>query len=107
MTRPAPRPSTVVVVRCYNEATRLDATEFLRLSEFMGVRMVDDGSRDATASELEATAARSTGRIRAMANPRNLGKAETVRLHMMAVCEGGAPFVGSFDADLATPNARP
>ena len=103
MNGPAPRPSTVVVVPCYNEASRLDASEFLRLSESVGVWMVDDGSKDSTGSELAAIASRSAGRIRCLANPRNLGKAETVRRHMLEACESGAAFVGFFDADLATP----
>lgn len=99
----SPFSSSVVVVPCYNEARRLEAAEFLRLSQAVSVWMVDDGSRDATSSELAAIAARSAGRIRALANPRNLGKAETVRGHMLEAADAGAPYVGFFDADLATP----
>lgn len=97
------RPCAVVVVPCYNEASRLDAPEFLRLSESVHIWMVDDGSSDATTTQLAAIAARSRGRIRALANACNLGKAEAVRRHMLEACEAGAPLVGFFDADLATP----
>lgn len=96
------RPSAVVVVPCFNEAGRLDEAEFLRLSGRVDVWMVDDGSSDATGARIAGIAAASGGRVRALANPGNLGKAETVRRHLLEAAAGGAPFVGFLDADLAT-----
>lgn len=97
----APRP--VLVVPCYDEASRLDGPGFARLSLRCDLWMVDDGSLDRTRSVLDGIAAASQDRIRALSNPRNLGKAETVRVHMLAAIGQGAPVVGYFDADLATP----
>jgi dolichyl-phosphate beta-glucosyltransferase len=95
--------SAIVIVPCFNEASRLDPAEFLRLAESAEVWMVDDGSGDSTGTELAAIAARSNGRVKGLANPANLGKAETVRRHLVDACAAGATFVGFLDADLATP----
>ena len=92
-----------VVIPCFNEASRLDAGEFTRMSVHVDVWFADDGSRDATLEVIESMAAGSAGRIRALSNPRNLGKAETVRRHMLTACDAGIPIVGFLDADLATP----
>lgn len=100
---PTDRARPVVVFPCFNEAARLDADEVLRLAEQADVRLVDDGSTDATREVLAAVAARSGGRVRALANPRNLGKAETVRRQLLAALADGASVVGFLDADLATP----
>ncbi len=94
---------TVIVVPCYDEETRLDAAELRRLAESADVWLVDDGSRDRTHERIEQIAAGSGDRIVAFANQRNLGKAETVRRHLIEGCERGAPMVGFLDADLATP----
>ena len=92
-----------IVVPCYNEEERLDAAELLRLAESVDVWLVDDGSRDRTRERIESIAAGSAGRITVFANQRNLGKAETVRRHLLEGCERNAPAVGFLDADLATP----
>jgi dolichyl-phosphate beta-glucosyltransferase len=94
---------TVVVVPCYDEEERLDASELRRLSETADVWLVDDGSRDRTRQRIETIVAGTDGRMVAFANQRNLGKAETVRRHLAEACERGAPIVGFLDADLATP----
>jgi dolichyl-phosphate beta-glucosyltransferase len=95
-----PRP--VVVVPCYNEALRLDRAELLRLSEHTDVWLVDDGSKDDTRAVADGIASASNGRVRSLANERNLGKAETVRRAMLRAAEGSG-VVGFLDADLATP----
>ncbi len=99
MTRP------IVVIPCYNEADRLDAGQVRALAQGgTDVWLVDDGSRDCTRAVLEQVAASVSGSaVRALANPGNLGKAETVRRSMAAACESGAPLVGFLDADFATP----
>ena len=102
MTRP------IVVIPCFNEADRLDAGQVRALAEGgTDVWLVDDGSRDRTRAVLEQVAASVGGSaVRALANPGNLGKAETVRRSMAAACEAGAPVVGFLDADFATPAAE-
>jgi dolichyl-phosphate beta-glucosyltransferase len=99
----APLGRPVIVVPCYNEAARLDAGEFLRLADHVDVWLVDDGSSDDTLRVSQRIAAGSAGRISARANARNSGKAETVRVAMLAACEAGAAATGFLDADLATP----
>ncbi len=93
----------VIVVPCFNEASRLDAAELLRLAETVDVWLVDDGSTDDTRSVSERIAAASGGRIEARSNARNSGKAETVRTGMLDACRAGAAVTGFLDADLATP----
>ncbi|MFN2376847.1 MAG: glycosyltransferase [Candidatus Binatia bacterium] len=93
----------ILVVPCYNEAARLDAGEFRRLGETADVWLVDDGSMDATHRVIEDVAGACAGRVRALANEKNLGKAETVRRHMLAACDSGTTVTGFLDADLATP----
>jgi len=93
----------VVVVPCYDEEDRLDADELRRLADSVDVWLVDDGSRDRTRERIDSIAAGSDNRIVAFGNQRNLGKAETVRRHLVEGCERGAPLVGFLDADLATP----
>ncbi len=93
----------VVVIPCFNEAARLDAVEVLRLAEEVDVWLVDDGSTDATREVIDSIADRSGGGVRATGNPRNLGKAETVRRHLLEASTEGAAVVGFLDADLATP----
>lgn len=94
---------SVLVVPCFNEAGRLDDGEILRLAGRFTVWLVDDGSTDATRSRLHAIATASGGRVEARANASNLGKAETVRRHLLEACDAGASVVGYYDADLATP----
>jgi dolichyl-phosphate beta-glucosyltransferase len=94
---------TIIVVPCYDEEARLDATELKRLADTADVWLVDDGSTDRTHERIEKIAAGTEGRIVAFSNQRNLGKAETVRRHLIEACEHGAPMVGFLDADLATP----
>ena len=93
----------IIVVPCYNEAARLDAGEFLRLAEHVDVWLVDDGSTDDTLRVAQRIAADSAGRVSARANAQNSGKAESVRVAMLAACEAGAASTGFLDADLATP----
>jgi len=93
----------VVVVPCYNVQDRLDAGELRRLAETVDVWLVDDGSADRTRERIDEIVASLPDRIVAFSNERNLGKAETVRRHLVESCEHGARAVGYFDADLATP----
>ena len=95
-----------LVVPCYNEANRFDVGRFGEaLGRFAGLQLllVNDGSSDATESVISAFAATSAGRVRTLSLAQNCGKAEAVRVGMQAALDGGAGWVGFWDADLATP----
>lgn len=97
---------TVLVVPCYNEASRLDAAAFEAhaaedpKTEFL---FVDDGSDDGTAAVLQALVDRlgRQGRLHSM--PRNVGKAEAVRSGLALAIGSSPDYVGYWDADLSTP----
>jgi dolichyl-phosphate beta-glucosyltransferase len=101
-------PDLVLVVPCYNEASRLDPEAFL---EFVGSHpavhlvMVDDGSLDGTGEILERMRVAAPEAVATIALSPRGGKAEAVRVGMLAGLEQGARLVGFFDADLATPLA--
>ena len=112
-TGPAASPSAparcTVVVPCYNEAARLHTQEFAAFLEStdrqqIQLLFVNDGSRDATLSVLQALRSRFPERIRVLDKQPNAGKAEAVRLGMLhAMALGGCEITGFWDADLATP----
>jgi dolichyl-phosphate beta-glucosyltransferase len=94
----------MVIVPCFNEEERLDRQAFVALGQSGEVRLlfVDDGSTDGTGPALDGLAEASTG-IDVLHLLRNMGKAEAVRLGCLRAIAEGAPIVGYFDADLATP----
>jgi len=97
-----------VVVPCYNEALRLDRGGFLAFASHGPVELifVDDGSTDGTGHLLDELCGhlRAAGvQARALSLSKNRGKGEAVRLGMLDALRRGAPIVGYFDADLATP----
>ena len=99
-------PDLALAVPCYNEAARLDADAFLSYAAtHPGVRfvMVDDGSTDGTFEVLERMRAAAPASVRVLRLQPNGGKAEAVRAGIQAGLGEGAPLVGFFDADLATP----
>ncbi len=96
---------TTIVVPCYNEAERLDGPTFLSfLEENPACRflLVDDGSQDETGAVLESLAAQHE-RCDALRLPQNSGKAEAVRLGILAARANDPEAIGFWDADLATP----
>ncbi len=103
------RARVTVVVPCYNESKRLrtDAfAAFLTSPKSQGIELllVNDGSRDATLSVLQALHARFPDRIRVLDKQPNGGKAEAVRYGMLyALALPGCEITGFWDADLATP----
>ncbi|MDQ3737978.1 MAG: glycosyltransferase [Actinomycetota bacterium] len=100
----AGRPTTVIVVPCFNEAARLDPDRVHELAERCGtVLLVDDGSTDATASMLAAISAAAPGTAHIERLTANRGKAAAVRHGLNVALEGGATVVGYCDADFATP----
>jgi glycosyltransferase involved in cell wall biosynthesis len=100
----------VIVVPCFNEERRLDASGFVPFgAEDVELVFVDDGSTDRTRAVLNSLCSELGVRgVRAqtLALDRNRGKGEAVRLGMLHALDSGASVVGYFDADLATPPAE-
>lgn len=100
------RERATLVVPCYNEVARLDGETFLSLAardDDADLLFVDDGSTDETLGLLRALANRAPTRVHLLPLERNRGKAEAVRLGLLAALARGAEIVGYLDADLATP----
>ncbi len=96
----------VIVVPCYNEEHRLDVDcyeRFVRESDDIEILFVNDGSRDNTLAVLERLAGRQPRRVGVLNLERNGGKAEAVRLGLLAAIARRPRYVGFWDADLATP----
>lgn len=99
-------PRLALVVPCYNEAARLPAERmlaFVASDPDVGLVLVDDGSTDATRTQLEALAARRPEAISVLALPGNRGKGEAVRAGLLHAFAAGPDYVGYWDADLAAP----
>lgn len=97
---------TVIVIPCFNEAARFRPEALLEArhtSHMLSFILVDDGSRDGTAGLLRELRARDPDAFELLSLPVNRGKAEAVRLGVLAAFERSPAFVGYFDADLATP----
>jgi len=99
---------THLVIPCYNEALRLPVEslrESLHADKDLHLMLVDDGSSDSTPAMLQELAKAFPERVLVHALPANQGKAEAVRQGMLKVHEAWpqAPYIGFFDADLATP----
>lgn len=100
------RPSVTFVIPCYNEAARLPAGALMELVRARGqlrLLLVDDGSTDGTLRLLEEVAREEPARASVLALDQNRGKAEAVRLGLVAALAAGAEAVGYADADLSTP----
>jgi hypothetical protein len=99
---------TVLIVPCYNEASRLEVGEFRRFATVPGLSLlfVNDGSTDATGAILDRLADGCPEWASVLHLLANGGKAEAVRLGMLTALATGAEVVGYFDADLATPPAE-
>jgi dolichyl-phosphate beta-glucosyltransferase len=96
----------VLVVPCFNEASRLDAEAFVQLTterRDAHVLFVDDGSADGTPAILAGLAARSGGAISVLTLPRNIGKTLAIHRGLLAALDQQPEIVGYWDADLATP----
>jgi dolichyl-phosphate beta-glucosyltransferase len=100
----APDALPLVVIPCYDEERRLDATSLTSLAESGRVRIlfVDDGSTDGTGPVLDRLSSGSEA-VEVMRLPSNVGKAEAIRRGFLRAVESGAGIVAYYDADLATP----
>jgi glycosyltransferase involved in cell wall biosynthesis len=97
--------STVLVVPCFNEASRLNGRKF---ESFLGehpdvsIVFVNDGSTDRTAEAIEVIAKQLT-RVSCLHLSRNLGKGDAVREGILLALTASPEFVGYWDSDLALP----
>lgn len=94
----------LVVIPCHNEERRLDLTRLASLAESGQVQLlfVDDGSTDGTFTALSGLA-KTARNVDVLQLPRNVGKAEAIRRGLVRGIDVGAPVLGYYDADLATP----
>jgi glycosyltransferase involved in cell wall biosynthesis len=96
----------IVVIPCYNEATRLQVATFKAFScMWPAVRFlfVDDGSTDRTWRVLEGLRQDDPQHFAICHLAENRGKAEAVRQGILRAFEASPAYVGYWDADLATP----
>jgi len=96
----------IIVIPCYNEATRLQVSKFKAFScATPAVRFlfVNDGSTDRTAWVLEGLHQDDPQHFAICHLAENGGKAEAVRQGLLCVFEATPAYVGYWDADLATP----
>lgn len=95
--------AVVIVVPCYNEATRLRPDEFKRFvakNADVGFLFVDDGSSDRTRSILDDL----SGDAMAVIGQPHLGKGAAVRRGVLDALQlPEVRYVGYWDADLSTP----
>lgn len=102
----APARDCIVVVPCYNEALRLDASAVLRLVDTeprIAMLFVDDGSTDATVGVLDELSRSRPGSISFFSLAENSGKTEAVRRGVLAALDRCPTFVAYWDADFSTP----
>lgn len=96
-----------IVIPCFNEADRLDCSQFQEFVQRtlgqVAFLFVDDGSTDGTPQVLETLRRACPEAIAIHRLPQNRGKAEAVRQGFLQALQGGVDFVGYWDADLATP----
>lgn len=102
------RSKLILVVPCYNEARRipLDLFErFLSRHEEIAVCFVDDGSTDSTREMLLNFVTRNDESSCLLSISKNSGKADAVRYGILEMLkqETSCPYIGYWDADLATP----
>ena len=98
--------SAIIVIPCYNEASRLPVHTFQTFTcarHALRFLLVNDGSTDETWQVLEALRAFDPQCFAIDTLPTNMGKAEAVRQGVLRAYAAGADYVGYWDADLATP----
>src|SRR5215468_1379489 len=96
----------IVVIPCYNEATRLQGSTFKAFAcatPAIRFLFVNDGSTDRTGWMLEGLHQDDPQRFAICHLAQNSGKAEAVRQGILRAFEAHPAYVGYWDADLATP----
>jgi glycosyltransferase involved in cell wall biosynthesis len=97
---------TVIVVPCFNEASRLAPEAFRDFARDWrhGIFLfVDDGSTDTTFTILTALQKSMPTYSAVLQLPHNVGKAEAVRQGVLQAFHLNPEYVGFWDSDLATP----
>lgn len=96
-----PRPDLVLVVPCYNEASRLVPEAFVRFAAARPsarLLFVDDGSTDGTAGVLGRVCDAAPGTASVLHLAHNRGKADAVRQGMLQALAHGPAYVAFWDA---------
>ena len=88
----------LVLIPSYNPGARLRATVEAALAHWAPVWVVDDGSTDGSAHDVQALAARDP-RVRVIARPANGGKGAAVATGVEAALAAGFTHVLTLDAD--------
>jgi dolichyl-phosphate beta-glucosyltransferase len=99
-------PRVVLVVPCYDEASRLAPAAFLDAlpsRPWLTLLFVDDGSQDATPRVLASIESACPGQAHVRRLTAHAGKAEAVRAGVLEAARSQPDYVGFWDADLATP----
>ena len=99
---------TMIVIPCYNEATRLQVSTFKAFActrPVVQFLFVDDGSTDRTWQVLNELHQEDPQHFAICQLAENRGKAEAVRQGLLRAFEASPSYVGYWDADLATPLA--
>lgn len=97
---------TAIIIPCFNEAERLNSTQFLDfIEDNQGVQFffVNDGSTDNTKQLIDDLQNQAPGQISSLHCSKNKGKAEAVRQGILQAVNTSVHYVGYWDADLATP----
>lgn len=97
---------TAIIIPCYNEETRLDASRFFESSsknQNLHYIFVNDGSTDSTEKILASMCRMIPSRMQYITLEKNAGKGEAVRKGFVSAFEGNFENIGYWDADLATP----
>lgn len=98
-----------IVIPCYNESKTLSSIskqygEFLLENKETILCFVNDCSTDNTGEYLNNFKLNYNGQVHILENPKNLGKAESVRAGINYCLENfNCKYIGFLDADLATP----
>lgn len=95
-------PSIAIIIPCYNEAKRIQTSEFTRFSnehEDIEFYFVNDGSTDETENLLLKIKESSQSKI--ISSIKNWGKGNAIRKGLVTAIEDGFDLVGYLDADLS------
>lgn len=99
--------SIAVVVPCYNEEKRLNASAFineLSKNSDLTFLFVNDGSTDNTLKVIQKICEANPEKALCLPLEKNKGKGEAVRVGMLHLLENGSyNIIGFWDADLAVP----